>query len=78
MWSLLGSLLSWLLGLFTGKAANRDEELGTVKAENQQMRDNEAVIKKTQDAVDKATKDGGYNDADDLDAVRNPPPRDQP
>lgn len=33
-----------VIGWITGRKANRDEELGTVKAENQQLRDDQAVI----------------------------------
>lgn len=74
MLSLLGSLLGWLLGLITGRSANRDEQLGTEKAENKQLRDDVAVIKRTDAAVKKEqTLPGGTNDPDDLDGVRGPP-----
>ena len=75
MWTLLSSALGWLIGWLTGRSANRDEQLGTQKAENAQLRDDVDVIKRTQDAVKKEqqAQQGGKVDPDDLDAVRGPP-----
>ena len=71
MWAALVGLVTWLIGWLTGRSANRDEELGTVKAENQQLRDDIDVIKRTDDAV--KNQQGGTSDPDDLDGVRGPP-----
>ena len=71
MLSILGAILGWLLNLITGKSKNRDEELGTEKAENKQLREDVAVIKRTDEAVKNAK--GGTSDPDDLDSLRGPP-----
>lgn len=74
MWSLIIKAIGLLIGLFTGKTANRDEELGTQKAENKQLRDDIDTIKRTDDAVKKEQIQGGRDaDPDDLDAVQHPP-----
>ena len=73
MWAALVGLVTWLIGWLTGRSANRDEELGTVKAENQQLRDDIDVIKRTDDAVTKEQTQGEQVDPDNLDSVRRPP-----
>ena len=73
MLSILGAILGWLLNLITGKSKNRDEELGTEKAENKQLREDIDVIKRTDNAVKKEQTEGGNPDPDDLDSVQRPP-----
>jgi len=70
-------LIATIVGWLTGRTANRDEELGTQKAENKQLRDDIDVIKRTDEAVKKAQDQaakGGPNDPDDLDSVQRPNP----
>lgn len=70
MWSLLGTLLGWFLGLFKG--STRDDEVALGRAQ-QQVADGKAdiaVVKKANQAAGRVTGEDVSDDPMDLDRRR--------